>query len=372
MIAASVSLSGQNFNSSIRYWDKGKLTLDDFVIREMWSADENQTSALEYGWNEQLKSARIGNLKYDRVCLRTYMDNVNSWIKSGYANQQTLKFCQVAFDLVEATRRKLQSEIDTSANVSSESLSDFYGKVCSNATNEFKAASKEGTDTAVVSRYRAKLDKMFSEYAPEDSVPVISFGKWGYGLHCGFGGEIYTGEAADYLPPRYGLNLGFEVTYSEFRFNFDMFLGSGASLRKDLPFWKSGSPEDVHSWNKGESFNAGNVELTFGYAAVDNGHFTVAPMIGLGVGFIDRLDKYIDGNGSDNGEEISAFRMLAGVNADWKLLRHYRSSYNGFKDYMEHNVRFKVYAARTGFRSPCDAFSVNFAVAYNLYGRTVK
>ena len=95
----------------------------------------------------------------------------------------------------------------------------------------------------------------------------------------------------------------------------------------------------------------------------------MAPMAVIGVGFIDRFND--DAAEGKKNEEMAGFRMLAGVDFDWKIRRYYtRLSYD--KVYAESNIRFRLYAARTSLPSPCNAWSINFGVSYELYARAVK
>lgn len=373
LVAFALTAQPQDYQSSIRYWDEGKLTLEDFVVRNMWSIDDKATSLLAHGWLQEDKTLRFGNLRYDRPVTRTYMDKVNSWIKSGFDVHEAIEFNQVIFDLVEVTRRKLQNELDTNRTNRVDAIANFYSTVCDNAINEFIASSQYGTDTAVVRKYRTRLEQTLTETTQNEWFePVIPLGKWGFGWHLGAAGEYFLGEGSDFFSPRYGLDFGFESVYSRLRIDVNMILAFG-SLRRNVPFWHRDNSELVHDWGAGERISGGAVELSAGFDVLNNTRFTLTPFAGIGAGFIDRTNKYLQKDGDDKfiNEELGGFRTLAGVQGDWKLRRRYSLLWYG-RTYAETSLRFRLYVAKTNFRSPCQTYSLNFGIALNGFGRTVK
>lgn len=367
LVTSALSLKAQDYESSFRKWDEGRLTLEEVPVREMWSLD-NDASSFSFEIRSNIKKERYGNLRYRRIVTDTYMDKMNSWIKTGYDTPVTLKYMQVSFDIVEATRRRLQNELDNST-AGYANLISFYGNVTDNALNEYKAATKKGTDTVAVNSYSERISRILDEYVCEDKEPALHFGKFGAGINIGFGNEFFVGEAADYLPSLHSLLMGFEVSVSRLRFNLDMQYGFGGAYKKDIPYTKE---KPVHNWSKGEKSEGGSITQSFGYAIVDNKQAVLTPMFGIGVGFIDRSNRYLPDTGKDQSEELAGFRMLAGVDFNWKMVRHLNDNPYLGKDYWESDLRFRLYCAKTWLPSPCDAWSINVGIAYNFYGRFIK
>ncbi len=366
LVVSALALSAQDYQSSIRKWDEGPLTMRDFRVRDILGADENEAAWLYYGIKGYPEKKRYGNLVYRKISTETYMDKVNSWIKSGYDSEQTIEFQQVCFNMVELTRRKFQCEIDSSSNGGYDTLLEYYMNLCDNSLKEFKAVSQNGKDTTVVNRYKANVAKALEEYAPKDSVPEIRLRRLGFGYQIGYGGEFFTGGMAGYLASLNGMLLGLEVSVSKVRFGLDLTAGPG-KLKKDVPY-----PEGGHVWKSGEKTSGYNINLTVGYNVLDKDHFNLIPFVGIGSGMISRGQNYLDEG--VNGENLSGFRVSGGLQWDWKIRRYYsRNVYSFFgNDYGESDIRFKLYAARTAFTSPCNAWSINIGVAYNLYGRFAK
>lgn len=367
MAAFSLSMKAQDYQSSIRKWSEGPLTLNDFRVRRTLAPDEKDIAWLYYGIKGKQVKKRYGNLVYNTVETEAYIDKVNSWVKSGYESEEALAFQQVSFDIVELTRRKFQNEIDSSSNGNYSALLDYYMNLCDNSLKEFKAVSQNGLDTAVVTKYKVNVEKALNEYVPKDTIPEIRLRRLGIGYQMGYGGEFFTSGMTDYISSVNGVFLAFEVSVSKVRFGMDMMVGACGRLKNDVYY-----PEKDHVWKSGEKTSGMNLNLTVGYTVVDKDRFNLIPFVGIGGGMIDRGHNYLDDG--VNGEELSGFRFSGGLQWDWKIRRYYSNNVNSFfgKDYGESDIRFRLYAARTNFESPCSAWSVNLGVAFNLYGRFAK
>lgn len=367
LAVSTLSAKAQDYQSSIRKWDEGPLTIQDFRVRDILGTDEKEISWLYYGIKGYPEKKRYGNLVYRKISTEAYMDKVNSWVKSGYDSDQTVAFQQVCFDMVELTRRKFQSEPDSSSNGNYNVLLDYYMNLCDNSLKEFKAVSQNGRDSSVVNKYRSNVTKALNEYAPKDTVPEIRLRRLGLGYYIGYGGEFFTGEMTDYLKALNGMSLGCEVSVSKVRFCIDMTMGGNSRLKKDVPY-----PEGGHDWKSGEKTSGWNINLTAGYTLVDKDHFNIVPFVGIGSGMISRGKDYLEED--VNGENLSGLRLCGGLQWDWKIRRYCSNNIYSFfgRDYGESSIRFRLYAARTDFESPCSAWSVNFGVAFNLYGRFAK
>ena len=199
----------QNYDGSERYWNEGPLTLNDFSIRDMWTDDPNVFSSMQYGISYRDTTIRFGNLRYQTLYSRAKMDKVNSWIRTGNANELTLKYHQVAFDIAELNRRKLQDRFENGESfVYPSKLIDFYEKNLENEINEFKAKSSQGHDASVIEEYGKRIRKELEEYPEGISEPEIRFRNSGIGYHMGAFGEFMTGDATSWLGPQVGASLG--------------------------------------------------------------------------------------------------------------------------------------------------------------------
>ena len=368
----TLSLMGiaQSYDESIRYWNEGPLTFDDFSIRDMWTDDPSVSSSMEYGITYRDTVLRFGNLRYHTIYSLATMDRVNSWMRTGSATEQSLKYHQVAFDITELNRRRLQDRFENGESyVYPSKLIDFYKKNLTNEVNEFKAKSNQGHDASVVEEFRKRISNELNEYPEGINEPVIRFRNSGLGYHVGPYGEFLTGDATSFLGPQIGVMFGMEYSFKRLRTNWDMALGGYlGGLRKDIPY-SDDNNSIFRSWEKGWGCHGMLIDLSLGFAIVDNAHLTIAPMVGIGGMDIELDTKYQQEKGIS--EDIDGFRYLAGVNVDLKLARYYSFGWDG-RSYGENNLRLKFYVAKSDMDELNGPLSINFGLLFNIYGRMIK
>ena len=74
LAASTFALKAQDYQSSIRKWDDGPLTLQDFLVRDMWTINDNESCLLTYGIRWNVEKKRYGNLVYHRDATEANMD----------------------------------------------------------------------------------------------------------------------------------------------------------------------------------------------------------------------------------------------------------------------------------------------------------
>lgn len=370
IFVCQVMAFAQNYDGSERYWNEGPLTLNDFSIRDMWTDDPNVFSSMLYGISYRDTTIRFGNLRYQTLYSRAKMDKVNSWIRTGNANELTLKYLQVAFDIAELNRRKLQDRFENGESfVYPSKLIDFYEKNLDNEINEYKAKSSQGRDASVIEEYGKRIRKELEEYPEGISEPEIRFRNSGIGYHMGAFGEFMQGDATSWLGPQVGASLGMEYSFKRIRLNLDMAYGRYLKgLRKDLPY--SDEARGIyHTWEKGWGANGMNIIFTTGFAVVDNDHLTIAPMVGIGGMNVELQAKYQQEK--ELTENIDGVRYLAGVNVDFKMSRNYSFNWQG-RFYGENDMRLQIYVAKSNVKELSNPLSINCGLIFNMYSRMVK
>lgn len=364
------TVRAQSYDESFRYWNEGPLTLGDFTIRDMWTDDPMVSSSMEYGIAYKDTVLRFGNLRYQTLYSLAKMDRVNSWIRTGRATELTLKYHQVAFDIAELNRRKLQDRFENGESfVSPSNLISFYEKNLTNEINEYRAKCSQGLDAEVIEEYSKRIHDELGKYPEGINEPVIRFRNSGFGYHLGPYGEFLAGEAASYLGPQLGLLLGMEYSFKRLRTNWDISFGRYlGGLRKSVAY--SDEYNDIqHTWGKDWDCHGMLVDLSLGFAIVDNAHLTIAPMVGIG-GMNVELDREYQKE-KDVTENIDGFRYLAGVNVDLKLSRNYSFGWDG-RNYGENSIRLKLYVAKSDVDEIAGPLSINCGLLFNLYGRMVR
>ena len=371
--------------SSLVYWDEGPLTRNDFGIRK----SNDQVCDFVYGLDVESSNTTIGNTRISVPSVRAYMDPYKSWINEEFDGERIRTNLQTAFDYIEVCRRRAEQEIRKGSRYDAGDIYRFHLGIADNFLETLAQETMHGQDTATT-RYYAQKVKDELESLPvtaADSDMVIYPKGYGESLRIGAGSEFFSGTAASFFSPLVGINFGGDLIFGRVNVLFDMLYAAGGPLRSELLV-------NDYVWRIGQKLKGGNMEVSLGYTAFDSQWVRMVPFAGIGVGFIDypgnpggRTDK--SGNLLRT-DEISGFRMQAGLASDIKLFRNVQCR-PGTAILSEYTLRLRIYAARTGFRradfasslsaSPysgltpvapgpvkgkADAWSINLGVSLNM------
>lgn len=346
--------SGRTMKMSLKYWDTDTLALTDFFRR---SDEWPKISDLEYGYESKDTTFRNGNTRFRARGTRTYMNPYGSWIHPDYANTYTLKYLQTAYDYAEVCRRRAETEASSGSN-SLSNLLKFYISVSERFNVTLQEETQSGRDTSLINYY-AKRVKFELDNTPNtiNEDLIINPKGFGIGMHYGAGSELFMGPLAMYATPTAGIAFGFDFMINRFTIFWPLYLGFGGKYKKDIQL-------DGYKWNAGERMTGGNMELSLGYSAYDSQYWRIMPFAGIGVSFIDYPSNEIDPE--KDHDEIKGFRIQAGVVADYKFFRLIENqSYMG-TGLTEFALRTKLYVARSNFKYPCPAWSINLGVSVNM------
>ncbi len=360
LIMLSLALNAQEYEQSIRKWSDGPITWDNFVES---SNNYNVPSFIAYGWRNEHKTVRKGNLRISTYDYFTSMHTTESWVDPYRKSNSLLQFNQMVFDYAEVCRRQLMKEWENNTNnYSFKELSNYYFQKAERFESEAARQCDYGTDSSMVNYYMSQVASQLEEFPQTEAIPEPRRGKIGIGMHVGYGNEFLLGEANTYFPPRHGLKFGWDIPIYRFCVYMDGMLGFGTPTPRD--FYNAG-----YLWEKGRTQRAGNIELGLGYALVDNSWLCLSPFVGIGVGFTD-IDEQKGENLTADEKEVDGFRFQAGLMADIKFLR----IYDELGQYNENSVRLMAYAARTNLPIPGPSWSVNFGllVNTNIWLRSVR
>ena len=155
-LAFAADSTAQDYRSSIRYWNEGRLTWDDFR-QESFHAD-SIASAIYWSFETFPVKKRYGNLTVSKLESHLLMDKTLSWVRPDCMTGHYLKYPQIIFDIAELYRRKFQSEIDRTPNLYRQ-LFSFYDNACDKSIEEFKFLSDSGDNTEQISIYERKINK---------------------------------------------------------------------------------------------------------------------------------------------------------------------------------------------------------------------
>lgn len=363
-LAFAADSTAQDHRSSIRSWNEGRLTWDDFR-QESFHAD-SIASAIYWSFETFPVKKRYGNLTVSKLESHLLMDKTLSWVRPDCMTGHYLKYPQIIFDIAELYRRKFQSEIDRTPNLYRQ-LFSFYDNACDKSIEEFKFLSDSGDNTEQISIYERKINKELENSAAADSIPKFSCKNFGASFNAGVNCEVFYGNAGKLFSPATLFNLGTSLSYKESFFDVEMLMGGG-KVRNTFT-------ANDYTWDKGDGYSHLNISLQYTYALFDNDNWKIGPFIGIG-GLVHSCNKTEEEREDENIDNtIGQYNAMAGVNISWKIRRRLSLVY-GFPDskgnYMENMLRFKIYAARSQFCPDFAGYSINFSLTFSVFARLLK
>ncbi len=358
VMIASISVHGQSVPSSlsIKYWDQGPLTLDDFTIRTLPASKTGNSVIGIYTYIDGWKKIRP-NFRVQQLQSRTYFDPLGSWLKNDTNLLRSLKYQQLLFDVAELDRRKMQNDFATLPYLADFSTADRYLPVINNHQEDIEFDTDMGTNEERVTQYEQQVHSALDSITEINTTPQYTLRNLGYGFYLGAASQFHIGKGASYFTPTAGALLGCLISYKASEIHMDLILGGGGKLLKDI----QGNKDPW--WTHGRALTYGELTLQYAYRAYDGNWFNISPLVGLGVGFIDYKDQP-----STIKDEISGLRMIAGVNIDLKLMRslRYPDTFN------ESILKLKLYASHTFYQHNFNVYTINASLSYLLFGRKIK
>ena len=269
-----------------------------------------------------------------------------------HGDEGPLNDIQTGLDCVENCRRR--------AMLDPMHVSPFgYGRAMRSQFDVADSFMAKMEDETYARREKAELSQ--TEEIQYDDRRINPRG-FGLGMHCGNGGEFYTGSLANYLTPITGLDFGFDFCFGQVNLYLSGLFGWDGCLKQ--PIARNG-----YQWRAGKRLTGGNLEGSFGATVFDSQRWKVVPFAGIGVGFLDYPS--LPGNPDKRTDEISGFRYQAGISADLKFLRvvDYVQALDGLSEF---SVRSCLYVARTDFRSLAPSWTINFGISINMLTWVLK
>jgi len=352
---------GLKMDSSVRYWDERPLTFSDLTQR---TGEWPEISEFEYGYFYNEKSWKVGNTEFKAPSSRAFMNPYTSWVHPDYASEDMLLYFQTLFDYVEICRRRAETDFAGGSGFSRPEVMRFHLDVADSFFAKMKEETRSGLDSDAVHHYSRLVSNELAKTTEPQYTDLMLYPKGcSLGMHAGVGNESYTGALAGYFNPVTGLKFGFDFSIGRVLFVWDILLGTAGRLKQDFP-------RDGYEWKAGERISGGNMDLALGYTVYDSKRWKFSPYAGFGVGFRDYPTNPVDP--SRNHDEVSGFRLMAGVSADFKLYRSISINSYMANQLNEVSLRTKLYVARTAFPTPGPSWSVNVSVGVNLLAWLLK
>jgi len=360
-VVAIISAKAQNLESSMRYWDEGKLTWEDFEKRSFEGEGRSYLSPI---YHAEYKTIKHGNLKYHKYVTRTAFDKSNTWVRTEYISDRLLRYNQLILDIAEATRKDLQKDLNSNSNYSKSYIYEHYTNKALNTIIKLAEESKGGDDVSIIERYEKEIEPKLAETC-SDSIPELKLKNWGAGYQIGYSTGIFTGAGRELLKSHHNFSIGLLFSYKRSHFIIDMEAGGG-KIRQDIPM-EVRNKESVKNviWPAGENCGHTSIDIDYGYAVYDGAWLKVCPFVGVGASIFSKDLQEEDEKVSTN---MGGLQILAGVNLNWKFSRTLSPL-----TYNESSIRTKIYAARTNLMKGMEpVWSINAGIAFDFYGRGPK
>ena len=145
---------------SRRGWEKGPLTWSDFV--PMGESIGAEHSYLEYILDVEQRKDEVNGMEMKTRTAVLYVDRKMSWVDTHYRTPQELRYNQVAFNIAELHRRRLQLVIDTGGTANM----NYYSRLLAYEVDSFCHESNYGADTAAVALWEWNVRQQIDSITP--------------------------------------------------------------------------------------------------------------------------------------------------------------------------------------------------------------
>ena len=355
---------------SYKEWNGGALKAEDFAKRRSSGELIGQvyTGIQTYPGEWEKVS---WNLRVKRLQSKTVFDPIRSWVRSDSLTDQAVRYGQLIFDATELSRRQMMNQLASGPHKPDyHTVVRRYYDMNEARTDEIERVTEDGKNLAelqlqetIIAEELAKTPEIYGE------IPEYTLRKFALGAYLGAASQLHLGDNSSYFTPAYGFLLGFNIGIGRSAIYWDMVLGGGSRLNRDIQGKKIGK------WYSGNKLRYGEISFQYAYDVYDGDIFKISPFAGIGVGFMDYDSP--DKNAEIKTDEISGLRLMAGLSFEFKYLRSlylvgdpvWSSMYGGIN---EHSLRLKVYVARTSYQNGMSPYSINCSLSFNLLSKYMK
>lgn len=369
LLLSVFSLSAQT-DLSYKEWQDGALKAEDFAKRRSSGELIGQVYTGIHTYSGEWEKVSW-NLRVKRLQSKTVFDPLRSWVRSDSLTDQAVRYGQLIFDATELSRRQMMNHL-TSGTYEPDyhTVVGRYFDLNDARTDEIERITEEGKNLAELQlQEKIIAEELATLPDVSDEIPGYTLRKFAIGAYIGAASQFHVGDYSSYFSPAYGLLWGFNIGIGRSAIYWDMVLGGGSKLFKDIP------GDDIGTWYHGNKLRYGEASLQYAYDVYDGDVFRISPFAGVGVGFMDYDSP--DRDAEIVTDEIAGLRLMAGLSFEFKYLRSlylvgdpiWSSIYGGIN---EHSLRLKVYVARTSYSNAMSPYSINCSLSFNLLSKYMK
>jgi len=337
-------------------WAEGKLTWNDFSERNY----EQGVSELNYFLGFETGKQKFGDTIVVRNFAQAYIYKDLSWINPKFKTAQYLRYNQVIFDIIEIHRRRLQIELDRMGSF--ESI--YYS--CDNEIERFYKESNGGSNLGSIIFWEQKMSDEL-DFFKEEPIPKFENRSFGYAMHAGLGAGYFTSSLGEHFSSTINLIYGFDVAYKQSIFYINATLAAG-NVTKDYSF-----SDEI--WNKKKRAGLAVLDVSYGYAFIDNRKLKLAPFLGLGITELSLFSPdYMDENDDENtGYRFVDYNVIFGLNADYKLRTKINLAQSWImNEKVETSIRARLYIAKANYAPDLKGYSLNLTIGICGFGNMIR
>lgn len=304
-----------SMEDSRRLWSEGPLTWNDFQVRHLPPSVEDK-SDLDWMVNVETEPVRKGNVRFFYRSVNLSVDRLLSWYDPDRADDVTLRYHQLEFDIAEIICRQYQNALN--AGNRNRPDYDYFQRQLDSRYEALEQETGKGTDTAVIAQYEKRTALELSATGiNEPAPPSIEKNTFGVGLFIGYEHQQFFGPVSESIGPFECFNAGLDLYSGKLSFDFGISVGDGGKVMTDGFHFDS---KNSYSWEKGKDCRGGAVCLNLGYLVLDRQYWKLTPFAGIGTQFFNQKTGLTDEkNNNEITSEIKALRLAAGVMTDWKI-----------------------------------------------------
>ena len=351
---------GASAQNREKHWEEGKLTWQDFQERKV--AFNQSVSEIKYFIGYKTEKEKLNDTVFIRLKSYSYIDPTLSWVNPDYKTDKNLKYNQVIFDIAELYRRELQYDLDR-LNSAFDAEVRFQRKYqeLNQKVEEFQRLSNYGNDEEIIDQWKVNISEKLDFYV-NNQFPRYKKVNFGIGINAGIGSSFQTGSLKEHFGPSLSFVYGFDFAIKNSMLYLNGTL-SGGKVDKNY----SGKTD----WLEKQKYRLAIIDITYGYAIIDNAKFKLVPFAGLGITEFSDPDY----DAEENDLRIVDYNIAFGINADYKIRQRLSTVPNlffGHRDMLETSIRTRLYIAKNDFYTDLNGYSINLSIGVSWFGKMLK
>ena len=347
-IALTIALQAQEENR--KYWSDGPLTWSDFQERDTPEGISNLSYFIAYS----TERTRINDTIFTGIVTYTYISTRSSWVDTDHKNDQLLRYNQVAFDLAEVHRRKLERKLNSGIQIQELDLKlQRAVEECQQEIEQLNAETNGGLRAGALAEWEEYAARRLRE-SKINGLPPFELKRFGMGVELGMGSGATTGTLSDHFTPAFGIMYGFDFIYQPFVLYLNGTLAWG-KIRKEI--------QADDEWPDGKTANLAYLQAVLGYPIMESDKWKLTPFAGLG---ITEFTRQLNNEDEDD-PRFYDIGPMAGLIFELKTRQSVRmvpTIFQSSPSFFESSLRARLGVMNADLDEGGNGLSFNFTLSY--------